>query len=89
MFLRSALSIHGSDMASVSEFYELSSRLLYLPAMVTLAHSGRGLCLPGSGFSVTVPPDFDDLFSAIGSSTKVGRKRGGVGISVSRFCSRR
>ncbi|CAH2353878.1 ribonucleoside-diphosphate reductase large chain 2 [[Candida] railenensis] len=83
MFLRVALGIHGEDMASVKETYDLMSQKYFIHASPTLYNAGSDFNFLSSCFLVAMEDDsIDGIYKTLHTTALVSKASGGIGLHV-------
>ena len=84
MWMRVALGIHGRDMASAIETYEMMSRRLFTHASPTLYNAGTDHPQMSSCFLMTVKGDsIDGIYDTVHNCARISKFAGGIGVSIS------
>lgn len=83
MFLRVAIGIHGEDMASVKETYDLMSQKYFIHASPTLYNAGSDFNFLSSCFLVAMEDDsIDGIYKTLHTTALVSKASGGIGLHV-------
>ncbi|CAM9823211.1 unnamed protein product [Chrysoparadoxa australica] len=83
MFMRVALGIHGADLDSAFETYDLLSRKKFIHATPTLFNAGTRMPQMSSCYLVAMKEDsIDGIYSTLGNCAKISKYAGGIGLSV-------
>jgi len=89
MLMRVALGIHGSDLESVLETYELMSKGLFTHATPTLFNAGTPTPSMSSCFLLPIKHDsIEGIFDTLKECALISKSAGGIGVSVSNVRSR-
>lgn len=84
MYMRVAVGIHGEDIESAIETYELMSRGDYTHASPTLFQAGTTNPQLSSCFLLNVKEDsIDGIYETLKHTAKISKHAGGIGLSVS------
>ncbi len=74
------VSLNEEDkMARVKEFYDVLSKMLYVPSTPTLFHSGMVHAQLSSCYLNTVMDSLDHIFEVIGDNAQLSKWSGGIG----------
>lgn len=83
MFLRVAIGIHGNDIDSVIETYELMSKKYFIHASPTLFNSGTEYNYLSSCFLLAMEDDsIDGIYKTLHKSALISKASGGIGLHV-------
>lgn len=83
MFLRVAIGIHGNDIDSVIETYELMSQKYFIHASPTLFNSGTEYNYLSSCFLLAMEDDsIDGIYKTLHKSALISKASGGIGLHV-------
>ena len=83
MFLRVAIGIHGDDIDSVIETYELMSQKYFIHASPTLFNSGTEYNYLSSCFLLAMEDDsIDGIYKTLHKSALISKASGGIGLHV-------
>lgn len=89
LWMRVALGIHGSDIDSVLQTYDLMSRRLFSHATPTLFSAGTVRPQLSSCFLLTVNEDsISGIFDSLKECALISKASGGIGINVSKVRAR-
>lgn len=84
LLMRVALGIHGADIDSALESYDLMSRKYFLPASPTLFNAGTEFANLSSCFLVAMEDDsLDGIFKTIHKCAMISKASGGIGVHIS------
>lgn len=83
MLMRVALGIHGDDIESVIETYELMSQKWFIHATPTLFNAGTPRPQLSSCFLLSMTEDsIPGIFETLSRCAKISQSAGGIGLSV-------
>lgn len=83
MLMRVAIGIHGSDIASALETYELLSMKYFTHATPTLFNAGTPHPQMSSCFLLAMKDDsIDGIYDTLKQSAQISRHAGGIGLSI-------
>ncbi len=83
MFMRVAVGIHGEDLDSVLETYELMSEKWFIHATPTLFNAGTKRPQLSSCFLLTMQDDsIEGIYETLAQCAKISQSAGGIGLSV-------
>lgn len=83
MFMRVAIGIHGSDLDSVRDTYELMSQKYFIHASPTLYNAGSEYNFLSSCFLVAMEEDsIDGIYKTLHTTALVSKSSGGIGLHV-------
>lgn len=83
MLLRVALGIHGADLDTALETYELMSNKWFLHASPTLFHAGTRFPQMSSCFLLTMKADsIVGIYDTLKQCAVISKAAGGIGLSV-------
>jgi ribonucleotide reductase alpha subunit len=83
LWMRVALGIHGEDLASAFETYDLMSMGLFTHASPTLYNSGTPVPQLSSCFLLKIKADsIDGIYETLMDTAKISKRAGGIGISA-------
>jgi len=84
MWMRVALGIHGSDVASAIETYELMSTRQFTHASPTLFNAGTGMAQMSSCFLLSMREDsIEGIFETLKQCALISKSAGGIGLAAS------
>lgn len=84
MWMRVSLGIHGRDLDSAIETYEMMSRRLFTHASPTLYNAGTEHPQMSSCFLMTVKGDsIDGIYETVHNCARISKFAGGIGVSIS------
>lgn len=88
MWMRVAIGIHGFDIDSVIETYNLLSQGLFTHATPTLFHSGTPKPQMSSCFLLQINEDsIEGIYDALKNCALISKTAGGIGLSIHRIRS--
>ena len=83
MFMRVAVGIHGDDLESVIQTYELMSEKWFIHATPTLFNAGTKKPQLSSCFLLSMKDDsIEGIYDTLGQCAKISQSAGGIGLSV-------
>lgn len=83
MIMRVAIGIHGYDIKSIIETYELMSKKYFIHATPTLYNSGTPKQQLSSCFLLTMKSDsIEGIFDTLKQCANISKYSGGIGISI-------
>ncbi|MDZ4709014.1 MAG: ribonucleoside-diphosphate reductase subunit alpha [Saprospiraceae bacterium] len=83
MLMRAAVGIHGEDLTSVLETYELMSEKWFIHATPTLFNAGTPKPQLSSCFLLSMTDDsISGIFETLARCAKISQSAGGVGLSI-------
>ncbi len=83
MLMRAALGIHGSDLESAFQTYDLMSDKWFIHATPTLFNAGTPRPQLSSCFLLTVTEDsIPGIFETLSRCAKISQSAGGIGLSI-------
>ncbi|WP_299394717.1 ribonucleoside-diphosphate reductase subunit alpha [uncultured Gelidibacter sp.] len=83
MLMRVAVGIHGNDIESAIETYELMSKKYFTHATPTLFNSGTPKPQMSSCFLLTMKDDsIDGIYDTLKQTAKISQSAGGIGLSI-------
>lgn len=83
MFMRVAIGIHGNDIESALETYELMSQKWFIHATPTLFNAGTPRPQLSSCFLLSMQDDsIEGIFNTLTQCAKISQSAGGIGLSV-------
>ena len=83
MFMRSALTIHGSNMEKVKETYDYMSQKYFIHATPTLFNAGTPRPQLSSCFLLAIEDDsIDGIFNTLKECAQISKWSGGIGLHV-------
>ncbi|KOS06722.1 ribonucleoside-diphosphate reductase [Flavobacterium akiainvivens] len=83
MLMRVSVGIHGTDIASAIETYELMSKKYFTHATPTLFNSGTPKPQMSSCFLLSMKDDsIDGIYDTLKSTAKISQSAGGIGLSI-------
>ena len=83
MIMRVALGIHGDDIDSAIETYDLMSQRMFTHATPTLFNAGTNLPQMSSCFLLTTKADsIDGIYSTLKDCAIISKYAGGIGLSI-------
>jgi ribonucleoside-diphosphate reductase alpha chain len=83
MLMRVSLGIHGEDLESVLETYELMSKKYFTHATPTLFNSGTPKPQMSSCFLLTMKDDsIDGIYDTLKQTARISQSAGGIGLSI-------
>lgn len=83
MFLRVALGIHGYDIKSVVETYNLMSQKFFIHASPTLFNAGTDSPQMSSCFLLTMKDDsIEGIYETLKQTALISKYAGGIGLSI-------
>ncbi len=83
MFMRVAIGIHGEDIESAIETYDLMSQKWFIHATPTLFNAGTPKPQLSSCFLLTMEEDsIEGIFNTLTQCAKISQSAGGIGLSV-------
>jgi len=83
MLMRAAVGIHGEDITSAIETYELMSEKWFIHATPTLFNAGTPKPQLSSCFLLSMTDDsISGIFETLGRCAKISQSAGGVGLSI-------
>jgi ribonucleoside-diphosphate reductase alpha chain len=85
LFLRVAVSLHGTDLDAVRETYDALSLKQCTHATPTLFHSGCERNQLASCFLLQIDDSIDDMYSVAHKCALISKYGGGIGVSVSKI----
>jgi ribonucleoside-diphosphate reductase alpha chain len=89
MLMRVAVGIHGEDMQSVKQTYDLMSRKYFTHATPTLFNSGTPNPQMSSCFLLAMKGDsISGIYDTLTQCAKISKSAGGIGVSISNIRAR-
>ena len=88
MFLRVSLGIHGDDLKSVIQSYQMMSQKYFTHATPTLFHSGTPRPQLASCFLMGMEDSVDGIYKAVSDCAKISAGAGGIGLCLSKIRSK-
>lgn len=88
MFMRVALGIHGKNLTSAFETYELLSNRYFTHATPTLFNSGTPRPQMSSCFLISMDDSIEEIFGTISEMAYVSKWAGGIGVHLSAIRSK-
>lgn len=89
LLMRAAVGIHGEDIDSAIETYDLMSRRFFIHATPTLFNAGTRKPQLSSCFLVAMKDDsIEGIFETLSQCAKISKHAGGIGLHVSNIRSR-
>lgn len=88
MFMRVAIGIHGTDLVSAFETYELMSTKFFTHATPTLFNSASPRPQLSSCFLLSMDDNIDDIFDRVKHIAKISKFAGGIGIDLTAIRAR-
>lgn len=85
MLMRYIIGIHGDDLPSIFESYDLISRRIFTHATPTLFNSGTKMPQMSSCFLLTMDDSIDNIYDTLKRCAMLSKGAGGIGVSVSRI----
>jgi ribonucleotide reductase alpha subunit len=83
MFMRTALTIHGSNMDKVKETYDYMSQKYFIHATPTLFNAGTPRPQLSSCFLLAIEDDsIDGIFNTLKECAQISKWSGGIGLHV-------
>uniref|UniRef100_A0A6C0DXS0 ribonucleoside-diphosphate reductase n=1 Tax=viral metagenome TaxID=1070528 RepID=A0A6C0DXS0_9ZZZZ len=82
MIMRVALGIHGDDIKSVIETYELMSSKYFTHATPTLFNAGTHKPQMSSCFLQSIDDNIESIFNAVSDMSKISKWAGGIGVHL-------
>ena len=83
MFMRTALTIHGSNMEKVKETYDYMSQKYFIHATPTLFNAGTPRPQLSSCFLLAIEDDsIDGIFNTLKECAQISKWSGGIGLHV-------
>ena len=83
MLMRAAVGIHGADLESVIETYNLMSEKWFIHATPTLFNAGTPKPQLSSCFLLTMTEDsISGIFETLSRCAKISQSAGGIGLSI-------
>ena len=82
MWMRVALGIHGSDIKSALETYDLMSQRYFTHATPTLFNSGTPRAQLASCFLLGMEDSISGIFKTVSDSAQISKYAGGIGIHI-------
>jgi ribonucleoside-diphosphate reductase alpha subunit len=83
MFMRVAIGIHGNDISSVIETYDMMSRGLFIHATPTLFNSGTPRPQMSSCFLIANKGDsIDGIYGTLTECAQISKWAGGIGMHI-------
>jgi ribonucleoside-diphosphate reductase alpha chain len=83
MLMRVSLGIHGEDLESALETYELMSKKYFTHATPTLFNSGTPKPQMSSCFLLTMKDDsIDGIYDTLKQTARISQSAGGIGLSI-------
>ncbi|MBZ9652892.1 ribonucleoside-diphosphate reductase subunit alpha [Psychroflexus montanilacus] len=83
MLMRVSIGIHGEDLESAMETYELMSKKYFTHATPTLFNSGTPKPQMSSCFLLTMKDDsIDGIYDTLKQTAKISQSAGGIGLSI-------
>lgn len=83
MLMRVAVGIHGNDIESAIETYELMSKKYFTHATPTLFNAGTPKPQMSSCFLLTMKDDsIDGIYDTLKQTAKISQSAGGIGLSI-------
>lgn len=83
MIMRVAIGIHGDDIDSVIETYDLISNKYLIHASPTLYNAGSPYAQCSSCFLLRMGDSIDEIFHTVANVAKISKRAGGIGITIS------
>ena len=83
MFMRVSIGIHGSDIDSAIETYNLMSTKYFTHASPTLYNAGTAYPQLSSCFLLNMHDSIDGIFGTVTDVAKISKRAGGIGIVLS------
>jgi ribonucleoside-diphosphate reductase alpha chain len=89
MLMRVAVGIHGEDLQSVKQTYDLMSRKYFTHATPTLFNSGTPNPQMSSCFLLAMKGDsISGIYDTLTQCAKISKSAGGIGVSISNIRAR-
>lgn len=88
LFMRVALGIHGSNLDSVKETYDLLSQKYFVHATPTLYNCGTRYPSLFSCFLLGIDDSIDGIFKCLKDTAQISKWAGGIGIHISNIRAR-
>jgi ribonucleotide reductase alpha subunit len=89
MLMRVSVGIHGRDIASVLQTYDLMSRKYFTHATPTLFNSGTPNPQMSSCFLLAMKGDsITGIYDTLTQCAKISKSAGGIGVSISNIRAR-
>ena len=85
MFMRVAIAIHGDDIDSALDTYNLMSSHYFIHATPTLYNAGSIRQQLSSCFLLHMTDDIDGIFKTISDTAKISKWAGGIGIDIAKI----
>ncbi len=83
LFMRAAVGIHGTDMAAVTETYNLMSEKWFIHATPTLFNAGTPKPQLSSCFLLAATEDsIPGIFETLSRCAQISQSAGGIGLSI-------
>jgi ribonucleoside-diphosphate reductase alpha chain len=83
MLMRVSIGIHGKDLESALETYELMSKKYFTHATPTLFNAGTPKPQMSSCFLLTMKDDsIDGIYDTLKQTAKISQSAGGIGLSI-------
>lgn len=83
MLMRVSIGIHGEDLESALETYELMSKKYFTHATPTLFNAGTPKPQMSSCFLLTMKDDsIDGIYDTLKQTAKISQSAGGIGLSI-------
>jgi ribonucleotide reductase alpha subunit len=83
MWMRVAVTLHGSDIERVRETYDLMSRKVFTHATPTLFNAGTPRPQLSSCFLLAMKSDsIDGIYETVGDCAKISKWAGGIGLHI-------
>lgn len=82
MWMRVALGIHGNDIKSALETYDLMSQRYFTHATPTLFNAGTPRAQLASCFLLGTHDSITGIFKTVGDSAQISKYAGGIGIHI-------
>lgn len=83
MIMRIAVGIHGDNINSIIETYDLISNKYFTHASPTLYNCGSPYPQLSSCFLLNIGDSIDDIFDTVADVAKISKRAGGIGITIS------
>jgi ribonucleoside-diphosphate reductase alpha chain len=89
MLMRVSLGIHGEDIKSAIQTYDLMSRKFFTHATPTLFNAGTPNPQMSSCFLLTMKGDsITGIYDTLTQCAKISKSAGGIGVSISNIRAR-
>lgn len=82
LWLRTALFIHGDDLASARRTYDMISTLKFMPGSPILFNSGTKNSQLSSCFLVTAGSRLEEIFDVLAKTANISQGGGGIGMGL-------